>query len=206
MKRRIEVSALALATLASLGCARGCTSSRPPIHAVPNMDYQEKLQPQEESAFFYDGVGMRQPVAGTVFRGALERDAAFLTGKAPDGSFLGESPLPVTDAVLERGAQRYSIYCQPCHDPRGTGTGILFEYGGVPTASFHDEQRRAYPAGRVFDVITNGSGLMSGYAWPIPPADRWAIVAHVRRLQEQRAQSHVAALPPPVAAQDGHAP
>jgi hypothetical protein len=177
------------------GC-RGCPSPLPPIHIVPNMDYQEKAQPQEESAFFYDGMVMRQPLPGTIARGDLDRDPRVATGADATGRHLATSPIPVDDALLARGEERYDIYCRPCHDPRGNGRGILFEYGNVPTAGFHDEQRRNYTDGRLFDIITNGSGLMMGYKWPIPPEDRWAIVAHVRRLQQERIEAEAGAAAP----------
>jgi len=175
---------IALAALTA-GCVRGCRSSRPPIHLNPNMDEQPRYDAQAAADFFYDGKVMRAPVEGTVARGELVEDDAFTTGRDAAGEFLTEIPA-LSEAQRARGAERYGIYCQPCHDPRGLGQGILYQYGGVPTASFHDEQRLAYPPGRVFDVITNGSGLMQGYRWPIPPADRWAIVAHVQELQQQR--------------------
>lgn len=178
--------------LATVGCVRGCTSPWPPIHPNPNMDYQEKLQAQEESSVFYDGSGMRHPVAGTVARGELREDEALHTGKDELGELLVASPIPVDDALLRRGEERYAIYCQPCHDERGTGQGVLTEYAGVPTATFHDEQRRGYPDGQLFDVITNGVGLMPGYRYPIPVRDRWAIVAWVRQLQQERLEREAA--------------
>jgi mono/diheme cytochrome c family protein len=95
--------------------------------------------------------------------------------------------------VVARGQERYEIYCQPCHDARGDGRGILFQRGSVPTGNFHDEKIRNYPDGQIFDVITNGVGLMAGYRWPIPPADRWAIVAYVRTLQRERLERSAAA-------------
>ena len=168
------------------GCARGCTSSRPPIHINPSMDDQPKVLPQTASRFFYDGASMRQPVPGTVPIGGLKEDAAFFTGKGPDGQFVATIPVTADEALLERGRQRYVIYCQPCHDARGDGKGILFQRGSIPTASFHQENILKYPDGRIFDVITNGQGLMAGYRWPIPPADRWAIVAYVRELERKR--------------------
>ncbi len=186
-RRRLRALALTLASVVALsGCARGCTSSRPPIHINPSMDDQPKVRPQAASNFFYDGASMRAPVPGTVAIGELREDAAFFTGQGADGEFVAAIPVPVDDALVERGAQRYEIYCQPCHDARGFGRGILFERGSVPTASFHEEQFLAYPDGQIFDVITNGSGLMTGYRWPIPPWDRWAIVAHVRELQREQ--------------------
>src|SRR4030095_1339985 len=78
------------------------------------------------------------------------------------------------------------IYCQPCHDARGEGKGILFQRGNVPTASFLEEKIRKYPDGQIFDVVTNGMGLMPSYRWPIAPADRWAIIAYVRELERKR--------------------
>ena len=168
------------------GCARGCTSSRPPIHITPSMDNQPKVLAQTASTFFYDGLSMRQPVPGTVAIGGLKEDVAFFTGKGADGQFVATIPVTVDEAVLERGRQRYVIYCQPCHDARGDGKGILFQRGNVPTATFHQEKILKYSDGQIFDVITNGVGLMAGYRWPIPPSDRWAIVAHLRGLQRER--------------------
>jgi mono/diheme cytochrome c family protein len=195
-RTRLVAGALALALTSVVGltgCARGCTSSRPPIHLNPSMDDQPKVRAQTASSFFYDGSSMRQPVPGTVPIGGLKEDGAFFTGKGADGQFVATSPVPVTDVVLERGRQRAVIYCQPCHDARGDGKGILFQRGNVPTASFHQEKILNYPDGQIFDVITNGTGLMAGYKWPIPPADRWAIVAYVRDLQRKRSASASAA-------------
>src|SRR5687767_15441714 len=187
------------------GCARGCTSSRPPIHINPSMDDQPKVRPQAASTFFFHGASMREPVPGTVAIGGLKEDAAFFTGKGADGQFVATIPQTVDDALLERGGQRYGIYCQPCHDARGDGRGILFQRGNVPTATFHDPKVVAYPDGQIFDVITNGMGLMSGYKWPITPADRWAIVAHVRELQRER-QARAAATGVPATAPAATAP
>ena len=187
-RTRCVLGALALASLVVLssGCARGCTSSRPPIHINPSMDDQPKVLPQTASTFFYDGASMRQPVPGTVAIGGLKEDAAFFEGKGADGQFVATIPVTVDEALVERGRERYGIYCQPCHDARGDGRGILFQRGNVPTATFHQDKVLEYPDGQIFDVITNGVGLMSGYRWPIPPADRWAIVAYVRALQRDR--------------------
>jgi hypothetical protein len=187
-RRHRVLGALALASVVvSSGCARGCTSSRPPIHLNPSMDNQPKVRAQAASTFFYNGASMREPVPGTVAIGGLKEDAPFFTGKGTDGQFVATSPVPVDEKVVERGRERYRIYCQPCHDARGDGRGILFQRGSVPTATFHQERILKYTDGQIFDVITNGFGLMSGYRWPIPPADRWAIVAHVRELQRERA-------------------
>jgi mono/diheme cytochrome c family protein len=150
------------------------------------MDNQPKVLAQTASTFFYDGASMRQPVPGTIAIGGLKEDAPFFTGKGGDGQFVATIPVTVDEAMRQRGRQRYEIYCQPCHDARGDGKGILFQRGNVPTASFHQDKILKYPDGQIFDVITNGTGLMAGYRWPIPPADRWAIVAHVRELERKR--------------------
>jgi mono/diheme cytochrome c family protein len=168
------------------GCARGCTSSRPPIHLNPSMDDQPKVRPQTASAFFYNGSSMREPVPGTVAVGELKEDGAVFTGKGEDGQFVAKVPGPVNETVVERGRQRYTIYCQPCHDARGTGKGILFQRGNVPTADLHQERIVNLPDGQIFEVITNGQGLMAGYKWPIPVADRWAIIAYIRELERKR--------------------
>jgi mono/diheme cytochrome c family protein len=196
VRTRRVLGALAFTSVFVLaGCARGCTSSRPPIHINPSMDDQPKVRPQSASTFFYNGASMREPVPGTVPIGGLRENDAFFTGQGADGQFVAKIPHPVDDALVERGRQRYGIYCQPCHDARGDGRGILFQRGNVPTATFHQEKILNYPDGQIFDVITNGVGLMAGYRWPIPPADRWAIVAYVRELQRER-QARAAASAP----------
>ena len=178
---------LAFTSLFALtGCARGCTSGSPPIHINPSMDDQPKVLTQTASSFFYNGQSMREPAPGTIAIDGLKEDTAFFTGKGADGKFVATIPRPVDDALLERGRQRYTIYCQPCHDARGDGKGILFQRGNVPTASYHQDKILNYPDGQIFDVITNGVGLMQGYRWPIPPADRWAIVSYVRQLERAR--------------------
>ena len=190
------------AAIGLTGCARGCTSSQPPIHLNPSMDAQPKVRAQTASTFFYDGASMRQPVPGTIAIGGLKEDTAFFTGKGADGTFVAKIPMPVDETLVERGRQRAAIYCQPCHDARGDGKGILFQRGNIPTASFHQEKILNYPDGQIFDVITNGTGLMAGYRWPIPPADRWAIVAYVRDLQRKRLASATAAPAPATAPAD----
>jgi hypothetical protein len=182
----VRLGLLGLALGATLAGCRGMPSPWPPIHLNPNMDDQPRLDAQEASQFFYDGMGMREPVPGTVARGELRLDVGFYTGHDAAGEYLRSSPLEATEEVLERGENRFAIYCAPCHDERGTGNGILAQYASVPTASIHDPQRLAYPDGQYFDVITNGFGLMQGYAYPVPAEDRWAIIAHLRRLQQER--------------------
>jgi mono/diheme cytochrome c family protein len=187
--------ALALVLLALSGCARGCTSSRPPIHLNPSMDDQPRYEPQAASAFFYNGAAMRPPVQGTVARGELRGSGPYWTGKDAGGAFVAAVPLAVNDAVRERGAERYDIYCAACHDKGGDGKGILFERGKVPTPSFHIDRLRQMPDGQLFDTITNGLGLMPAYRYPIPVPDRWAIIVHLRSLQTRRLERSGGAAP-----------
>jgi mono/diheme cytochrome c family protein len=107
------------------------------------------------------------------------------TGKAADGSFV-DNPFEITGELLARGDKLYGIYCVPCHASNGNGESMLKQRSGIQTASLLDTRIRQMPDGELFDVITNGLGLMSGYRYPIRPEDRWAIVAHVRRLQQSQ--------------------
>jgi mono/diheme cytochrome c family protein len=100
-----------------------------------------------------------------------------------DAAFVREFPVPVSEAMVQHGYNRYMIYCVVCHDPLGTGHGRIIERGYTPPPSFHIERMRDMPPGRTFAVITEGYGSMPSYAEQIPPVDRWAIVAYVRALQ-----------------------
>ncbi|MFQ5878261.1 MAG: c-type cytochrome [Acidobacteriota bacterium] len=179
--------AFGLLSLLLAGCARGCPSRRPPIHPNPNMDRQPKYLAQAESRFFYDGAAMRLPVPGTVARGELRDDEEYFTGRSPWGFFVGRNPLEATDGLIARGRSRYGIYCSPCHGPRGDGRGMLATRAKVKSADLLARRVREMPDGRIYHVISNGLGLMPGYRYPIRPADRWAIVAYLRRLQEGEA-------------------
>ena len=176
---------LAWCLLGLLGCTRGSTSSRPPIHPNPNMDMQPKYRAQAASAFFYDGATMRPPVEGTVARGELFEDTVFYTGLDEAGEFATQNPLSIDDAILARGEERYNIYCLPCHGGRGNGKGVLWERAQIAAADLREARLIEQSDGQMFDVITNGLGLMSGYKYPIPPRDRWAIIAFVRKLQQE---------------------
>ncbi len=176
--------ALLLALVAVLAGCRGWTSSSPPFHLNPNMDDQPKLKAQAASTFFYDGSGMRHPVEGTVAREEPVVVDAAVTGKGADGELVATLPMPVTPELVARGADRYRIYCGPCHGDRANGKGMLFERAQILSADLLGDKVRAMPDGQIFDTITNGFGLMPGYRWPIPVHDRWAVVAYVRHLQQ----------------------
>lgn len=169
----------------SMGCGRGTTSKSTPIHPIRDMDSQPKYKTQSSNEFFYNRMTLQEPVPGTIALGELESDEVLTTGVDAEGNFVTTSPLELTPDLITRGADRYEIYCTPCHRASGDGQGILFKRGGVPTTSLHDERVVAMADGELFHVITNGVGLMPGYAYPISVEDRWAIVAHVRELQKK---------------------
>ena len=147
------------------------------------MHDQPKYIPLRPSDFFGDGRSERPLIAGTVARGHLNDDTAFHTGKGPDGKPLDAFPFPVTREIIQRGQDRFNIYCAPCHDRLGTGDGMIVRRGFRKPPSYHIDRLRQATNGYIFDVITNGFGAMPDYAAQIPPEDRWAIVAYVRALQ-----------------------
>lgn len=181
--RPLRTLALILALACTVGCVRGCKSRSTAIHPNPNMDYQERVDPQSESEFFYDGSSMRMPVANTIARGELPRVDEYTTGLDASGAFVPANARVVDVPLLERGAERYEIFCTPCHAASGNGQGMLTARGGVPVPSFTEERILTVADGSIFDTISNGKGLMPSYGASIPVDDRWAIVAYVRQLQ-----------------------
>jgi len=146
------------------------------------MGDQPRYDPLEPSNFFEDGQSARPLVPGTVPRGYLREDTRFYMGKSGQ-SIARAFPFPVTSDVLNRGQERFNIYCSPCHDRVGTGDGMIVRRGYTRPPSFHIDRLRNAPVGHFFDVITNGFGAMPAYATLVPPYDRWAIIAYIRALQ-----------------------
>lgn len=146
------------------------------------MQDQPKYKPYRRSTFFDDQRDMRPALPGTVARGHLDADPLLYTGKV-DGQFASELPVPLSAALLDRGQERYNIYCSPCHDRTGNGEGMIVQRGYRRPTSFHADRLRQAPIGYFFDVATNGFGVMPSYAAQVPNADRWAIAAYIRALQ-----------------------
>jgi mono/diheme cytochrome c family protein len=148
-----------------------------------DMHVQPRINPLAKSDFFPDQRGARPLVEGTVARGDLRADTYFYTGKI--GSSPGDyMPFPVTKEVLERGRERFNIYCAPCHSRLGDGNGFVPSRGfSRKPPSYHTVRLQKAPLGYFYDVITNGFGIMPDYASQIPPQDRWNIVAYIRALQ-----------------------
>jgi len=207
-------AALACAALAASLC--GCEK------AMQDMYNQPKLKPLGASAFWPDGRASRPAVAGTIARsggalagtssgrlGALPLPAneaptypvdengrvkANLTSASP-APLLATNPLPIDRHTLERGRERFDIYCSPCHSIAGDGDGMIVRRGFPSPPSYHTDRLRRAPDAHFYSVITNGYGMMYSYADRVAPDDRWAIVAYIRALQLSQ-NAHIADVPP----------
>jgi hypothetical protein len=145
-----------------------------------DMADQPKNRPLSPSDFFADGRSERPLVENTVAHGAIADDELFV----PKDS--NAFPLSLNRELLDRGEERYKIFCTPCHGLQGDGHGMVAMRGMKPPPSFHQDRLRQEPNGYIYDVVTNGFGAMYGYSAQIPPRDRWAIIAYVRALQLSR--------------------
>jgi len=185
----VPFALLSVATFVVLG-PRGGVSRRNPIEIFNDMDHQQKLRPQTEYNLFPDGRSSRLPVSGTVARGSAWQDSPANTGRRPGPAdvtnFVAVIPVTVNEKLVDRGQQRYGIYCLPCHGALGDGNGVTKKLGMSVVASLHDKRIVGLPDGELFHVISNGRNLMGGYAATIDPQDRWAVVAYVRLLQRSR--------------------
>jgi len=189
-----------VALVVSTGCRR-------------DMQDQPKMKAFRGTTFFGDGLSARQPIPGTVARGFLRSNTEFFTGKkskttAGPGtqSIQGQGqnqpqppqqantypddidylPIPVNEEVVQRGRERYNIFCSACHGFTGNGDGMIVRRGFRRAASFNDDRLRQAPVGHFFDAMTNGWGAMPSYAPQIAVQDRWAIIAYIRALQESQ--------------------
>lgn len=193
---RAKLGVLLLATFCLLSAACGVRF---------DMQDQPRYKAYKKSEFFADKRASRDAPEGTIARGQLRDNKAFYTGKidnpdlnAPVASSVGptgntivtsfpnaidEFPIPVTKELVDRGQDRYNIYCIVCHGPVGAGDGMIVRRGFVKPPTYHDDRLRNAPVGHFFDVISNGWGRMSSYGAQIQTADRWAIVAYIRALQ-----------------------
>ncbi len=192
MIRRLLLLSL-LSALALSGC-RGGTSEDPPILPPPkwvdfflvpvtNMNNQPKDKSQSESAFWPDGRTMRTPPTHTVARDSLKADPAFYRGVDADGQPVTQYPVEVSEALVHRGKERYTIYCAPCHDAVGTGKGLVPTRGWIPPPSIHEPRIQEFVPGQFFQLISDGVRTMPSYAKQISEGDRWAIVSYIQALQ-----------------------
>jgi mono/diheme cytochrome c family protein len=168
VSRGARIAALVLVCLVA-GCRR-------------DMQVQPRYNPYDASAFFGDSRSARPAVPGAIARGQLHLDELLYSGKI-DGKDAEVFPFAITRADLDRGRERYNIYCSPCHDVTGSGRGMIVLRGFPPPPSFHIERLRQAPPGHFFDVMTNGLGVMYSYSYRVSPEDRWRIAAYIRALQ-----------------------
>ncbi len=163
-----------------------------------NMEQQPSVRAYENSPHLPGNTSMLTPPANTVSREEGAIDRAFLTGVDVNGNLLTEFPVEVTDALLERGRQRFEIYCSVCHNHDGSGTGVVVQRGFPQPQSFHTDEVRGMPVGFYVQVITNGFGRMYPYASRVSPPDRWAITAYIRALQLSQNPGPLVPVAPPV--------
>jgi mono/diheme cytochrome c family protein len=175
--------------------SQGRISRQPPIQIFPDMAKQAKLLSQAPNDFFTNGVSSQLPPEGTVARsepiqtadGPVYRfeDAPVNTGcTAGTTNYVATNPLAVNAEMLQRGRERFDIYCAPCHGRLGDGNGITKKLGVMPAvANLHDQRIVAMPDGEIFNTVTHGKGLMGAYGPLMPAQDRWAVIAYLRALE-----------------------
>jgi mono/diheme cytochrome c family protein len=173
---------LVFASLAALLLLAGCRQ---------DMQNQPRMFPQRGTTFFADGRSARPQVVNTIARGQLHEDDYFYTGVVQGANGYREErdqlPFPVTMEVLQRGQERFNVYCTPCHSRVGNGLGEIVQRGYKPAANLHDQVRMAQPLSHYFYVMTHGYGAMPDYSAQLAPEDRWAVAAYIRALQLSQA-------------------
>lgn len=187
IKRWLILGVIGVLCAGLTGC-RGVRSEKPPIHPNVNMDYQSRFDKQELPLNLPDGVIPYSYVATDP--ADASRSHIMKKGKPP-GYYTGKSgrnyvrraPIQVTDAVLETGRERYTIYCSVCHDQTGSGNGTVVQRGYLRPPHLADDRLIQSPDGYIYDVIANGVRNMPAYGNKVSEADRWAIVTYVRALQ-----------------------
>jgi len=181
----LRTSILALVFIFMIGC-RSDHSTKPPIHLNPNMDSQDKYKAQSFNPFFADSSAMRLPVVGTIKQNKVFGDSKYNSGKDINDNFI-DNPELLTSELINRGKERFNIYCAICHGIRGDGKGNITKYKyPIPPTSFQQDWLIEKMDGYYFDVITNGIRTMPSYKHQIPIKDRWAIISYVRKLQESK--------------------
>jgi mono/diheme cytochrome c family protein len=165
-----EIWALAILTLAMSACRL-------------DMYNQPRTKPDSESDFFTDGTSARPVPAHTVEYHAARQNGEFYTGLTQGGVLVAQLPVRLTPELLQRGQERFDIYCSVCHGEEGDGKGEVAQRGFPAPPTYHSDRLRNAPIGHFYDVITNGYGVMYSYASRVPPGDRWAIAAYIRALQ-----------------------
>ncbi len=181
MNRRLKAQGSGLRSsrfaLAVLGCALFAAGCRQDMHDAP------RFTALQQNPFYADQRSARPLIDGTVARGQLRANDVFYTGMTAPSTPVALIPMAVTHETVERGRDRFNVYCAPCHSRTGDGNGMIVQRGYKQPPSLHDPRLRAAAAGYFYDVMTKGFGQMPDYAAQLQPKDRWAVVAYVRALQ-----------------------
>lgn len=186
MRYFVTAFILLLALFVGFAGFRGDVSKLPPIEVFPDMDRQPKIRPQTESDFFGSGLASQSFVDGTVARGSDYEVSPYTTGLITGTTnFVDIAPVKVDRQLLERGRNRYDIYCSPCHGMAGDGKGVVGNYGLV-ARNLHEGPIVEQPDGSYFQTISNGKNLMGPYGDRLVVQDRWAVIAYLRALQRSR--------------------
>ncbi len=185
---RGSTTSLAKAVTAAL-CLAALGGCRQDMHDQP------KYKPLAATSFFNDGRASRPLIEDTVARGHLNENTELYAGKNAAGKPVEAFPVAVTTELVQRGRERFNIYCTPCHDHTGSGHGMVVRRGFKQPPSYHIDRLRQAPVGYFFDVITNGFGAMPDYRQQVDVNDRWAIIAYIRALQKSQ-QATLADVPP----------
>ncbi|MFQ3240421.1 MAG: mono/diheme cytochrome c family protein [Lentimonas sp.] len=200
MRIFLAIYVFAIVAAVSILGFRGSKSTKPPLEVFPDMDRQARYKPQAANEFFEDARNDRPIPGNTVARGNYFNQAEVFSaefedkalgdtvlnqGKGADGEFVQTLPLEVSHALMAEGKAKFDIFCAVCHGAAGDGNGVTKPYG-VLAASYHDDRLRGVEDGYLFDVITNGKGLMLPFNDRISPEESWAIVLYVRALQRSQ--------------------
>jgi mono/diheme cytochrome c family protein len=185
MRYFLLIFGLCMVMVMAVAGKRGDHSRRPPIELFPDMNRQPKFRPQTPTALFGDGRSSRAPIPGTIALNDRYEDLPVNTGRVPGATnFVENLPVEVTAKLLARGQQRFNINCSPCHGAQADGNGITKRVGAMAViANLHDKRIVEMTDGEIFNIISNGKNLMSGYAANVTIEDRWAVVAYLRALQ-----------------------
>lgn len=169
------------------GCGLKPSGDTPPLQVHPDMDNQPKYKAQSASAFYADGRSNRPAVPGTIAYDKLQEDDAVATGMIGN-DLVKNIPVPITEALLKRGQERFNINCAPCHGRAAEGNGIVKvrSQGALNPANLQEARLREVADGHIFNVITNGIRTMQPLAHQTTVQDRWAIIAYVRALQRSQ--------------------
>ena len=160
------------------------------------MERQPKYKAYSANPFFADGRAMRQPPAGTVPRERQTLRPEITAGRGRDGVVVTSIPIPVTRELMDQGRAKFEIHCALCHGLVGDGVSLVATQMSLrPPPSLH--QIRDAGPGHIYQVLTNGYGLMASYAAELTPQERWAVIAYVEALRRSQAAT-VGEAPPEI--------